>query len=85
MAFEGDTAFKAAVNYYFNFYRIVRLASTKFVEVYPGDGSVILSQGLGGHFYRHIIPRGSQVGTGLCVIYSLYYNSFKKKTEFMQM
>lgn len=42
-------------------FRIVRLASTKFVEIYPGDGSVILSQGLSGHFYRHIIPRGKQI------------------------
>ncbi|KAK3092815.1 hypothetical protein FSP39_007490 [Pinctada imbricata] len=37
-------------------FRILRLNSTKSVEIYPGDGSVILSQGAKGLYYRHIVP-----------------------------
>ncbi|XP_060071260.1 uncharacterized protein C5orf34 homolog [Ylistrum balloti] len=39
-------------------FRFVRLATTKVVEIFPGDGSVITSQGLSGHFFKHVIPRG---------------------------
>ncbi|OWF52201.1 hypothetical protein KP79_PYT20100 [Mizuhopecten yessoensis] len=39
-------------------FRLVRLATTKVVEIFPGDSSVITSQGLSGHFYKHTIPHG---------------------------
>lgn len=39
-------------------FRLVRLATTKVVEIFPGDGSVITSQGLSGHFFKHILPHG---------------------------
>ncbi|XP_033760537.1 uncharacterized protein C5orf34 homolog [Pecten maximus] len=39
-------------------FRLVRLATTKVVEIFPGDGSVITSQGLSGHFFKHVLPRG---------------------------
>ncbi|XP_070213066.1 uncharacterized protein C5orf34-like [Littorina saxatilis] len=36
-------------------YRFVQVANMKVVEVYPGDGSVFVSQGLTGHFFSHIL------------------------------
>ncbi|WAR28091.1 CE034-like protein [Mya arenaria] len=42
-------------------FRIVRLQSMKCIEVYPGDGSVIASQGMTGHFFQHIIPIGNKL------------------------
>ncbi|KAL5004165.1 hypothetical protein ScPMuIL_017621 [Solemya velum] len=42
-------------------YRIVRLPSMKFMEIYPGDGSVIVSQGLSGHIFTHSTPKGDTV------------------------
>ncbi|XP_052271990.1 uncharacterized protein C5orf34 homolog [Dreissena polymorpha] len=42
-------------------YRIVRLQTTKIVEVYPGDGSVLVSQGMTGQFFQHIIAHGNKL------------------------
>ncbi|KAJ8309765.1 hypothetical protein KUTeg_011630 [Tegillarca granosa] len=36
--------------------KIVRLSATKVIEIFPGDGSVFVSEGLSGHFFRHLIP-----------------------------
>ncbi|XP_064615401.1 uncharacterized protein C5orf34 homolog [Liolophura sinensis] len=38
-------------------YRLVGSSSLHQVEIYPGDNSVLTSQGLTGHFFLHIIPR----------------------------
>lgn len=45
-------------------FRILRLSSTRVLEVYPGDGSVIVSQGVKGLYYKHIIPYGDRVWNG---------------------
>ncbi|KAK3603768.1 hypothetical protein CHS0354_023387 [Potamilus streckersoni] len=42
-------------------FRIVRLQSLKAVEIYPGDGTVIVSQGTAGHFFQHFIPQGDKI------------------------
>ncbi|KAL4220206.1 hypothetical protein ACF0H5_020614 [Mactra antiquata] len=42
-------------------YRIVRLPTIKVIEIYPGDGSVLTSQGMAAHFFLHIIPHGTEV------------------------
>ncbi|XP_053404672.1 uncharacterized protein C5orf34 homolog [Mercenaria mercenaria] len=42
-------------------YRIVRLPTMKIVEIYPGDGSVLVSQGMSAHFFLHIIPHGDKL------------------------
>ncbi|XP_062612767.1 uncharacterized protein C5orf34-like [Saccostrea cucullata] len=41
-------------------FRILRLSSTKVLEIFPGDGSVIVSQGVKGHYYKHSIPYGDR-------------------------
>ncbi|KAL3846781.1 hypothetical protein ACJMK2_017739 [Sinanodonta woodiana] len=42
-------------------FRIVRLQTLKAVEIYPGDGTVIVSQGTAGHFFQHFIPQGDKI------------------------
>ena len=37
-------------------FRLVRVGGMQCVEIYPGDGSVIVSQGRTGHFFQHTIP-----------------------------
>ena len=37
----------------------------KVVEVYPGDGSVLVSQGPSAHFFQHIIPHDGKVQSTL--------------------
>ena len=41
--------------------RIIRLPSMKVIEVYPGDGSVLVSQGPSAQFFQHIIPQDGKV------------------------
>lgn len=41
--------------------RILRLSSTRVLEIYPGDGSVIVSQGVKGLYYKHLSPYGDRV------------------------
>ncbi|RUS75538.1 hypothetical protein EGW08_016706, partial [Elysia chlorotica] len=36
-------------------YRFVTVAKIHIVEIHPGDGSIIVSQGVKGHFYTHYI------------------------------
>ena len=33
----------------------------KVIEVYPGDGSVLVSQGPSAQFFQHIIPQDGKV------------------------
>ncbi|XP_059143355.1 uncharacterized protein C5orf34 homolog [Physella acuta] len=42
-------------------YRLVQCGDIKMIEVYPGDGSVLVSQGVKGHFYVHYVLVGEQL------------------------
>lgn len=42
-------------------YRIVRHPTMKLVEIYPGDGSVLVSQGVSAYFFVHVIPHGNKL------------------------
>ncbi|GFO08764.1 hypothetical protein PoB_003526900 [Plakobranchus ocellatus] len=42
-------------------YRFVKVANIHIVEVHPGDGSIIVSQGVKGHFFTHYIIAGDQL------------------------
>lgn len=42
-------------------YRFVTVAKIHIVEIHPGDGSVIVSQGVKGHFYTHYIIAGDRL------------------------
>ena len=43
----------------------------KVIEIYPGDGSVLVSQGPSAQFFQHIIPQEGKVG-----LFWLYFNHF---------
>ncbi|XP_067669599.1 uncharacterized protein C5orf34 homolog [Haliotis asinina] len=42
-------------------YRLIHLPALKVMEIYPGDGSVFLSQGVSGQFYTQILPVGNKL------------------------
>lgn len=42
-------------------YRFIYLSNLIILEIYPGDGSVIISQGFSGHYFSHISFVGGQV------------------------
>ncbi|XP_046568879.1 uncharacterized protein C5orf34 homolog [Haliotis rubra] len=42
-------------------YRLIHLPALKVMEIYPGDGSVFLSQGVSGQFYTQILPAGDKL------------------------
>ena len=46
-------------------YRFVRLGNMKVVEIYPGDGSVFVSQGITAHFFSHIVWKGGKVSVDI--------------------
>ena len=37
----------------------------KVVEIYPGDGSVFVSQGITAHFFSHIVWKDGKVAVGI--------------------
>ena len=41
--------------------RFVQLGNMKVVEIYPGDGSVFVSQGITAHFFSHIVWKEGKV------------------------
>ena len=41
--------------------RFVQLGDMKVVEIYPGDGSVFVSQGLTAHFFSHMTWKDGKV------------------------
>ncbi|XP_071085193.1 uncharacterized protein C5orf34 homolog [Haliotis cracherodii] len=42
-------------------YRLIHLPAMKVLEIYPGDGSVFLSQGVSGQFYTQVLPAGDKL------------------------
>lgn len=41
----------------------------KAVEIYPGDGSILVSSGLAGKFFTHyLVSKSGQVGAGISSI-----------------
>ncbi|KAI8770556.1 hypothetical protein BgiBS90_028442 [Biomphalaria glabrata] len=42
-------------------YRLIQKGELKIIEIHPGDGSVLVSQGIQAHFYTHYILDGDKI------------------------
>ena len=41
--------------------RIIHNSDMKIIEIHPGDGSILVSQGVKAHFYTHFLLIGDRV------------------------